>query len=386
MRRSRKPLKLYGFPGFESLPFRHRTVMKTWIVLVSLAGLSWADPKVEIGAINGAAYRIDIPDNWNGGLVVYCHGYSPVPATYKNEKLPAEQQVFLDQGYALAQSGYAAGGWAIQEAVVDTESLRRYFVEKYGRPKELFLTGHSMGGFLTMMLMETYPTLYDAALPLCGPLAAPSWFMARGAFDGYVLFNYYFPGVLPDPAKIPHDFVNSRELIGKIEKALDASPEKAAVLRHQNDLKSNRDLAGTLGFLAYLIKELDERAGGNPFDNRNTIYHGTLDDNAINDVIPRYKADSNAVAYLRTYYVPTGRILHPMLAIHTSYDPLVPVWIPNMYQSTVEEAGTQNLFVEQYVKHDGHCAIQADEIARGFAELRQWKSTGTRPMGGELKK
>jgi len=107
-----------------------------------------------------------------------------------------------------------------------------------------------------------------------------------------VLFNYYFPGLLPDPTKIPKDFVDNRELVTKLEKALDASPEKAAALRHQNDLKSNRDLADTLGFLVYLIKELDQRAGGNPFDARNTIYDGTLDDNVTNDAIPRYAADA----------------------------------------------------------------------------------------------
>ena len=33
-----------------------------------------------------------------------------------------------------------------------------------------------------------------------------------------------------------------------------------------------------------------------------------------------------------------------------------------------------------------YCVVFLAGIARGFAELRQWKSTGTRPMGGELKR
>jgi hypothetical protein len=133
------------------------------------------------------------------------------------------------------------------------------------------------------------------------------------------------------------------------------------------------------------IKELDERSGGNPFDNRNVIYSGTLDDNTLNSAIPRYAADPQALAYLRSNYTPTGRIAKPMLAIHTSYDPLVPVTIPNTYSTLVELAGTQNLFVQQFVKHDGHCAILPAEVSRGFAELREWKKNGTRPAGGELK-
>jgi pimeloyl-ACP methyl ester carboxylesterase len=355
---------------------------------ILLASLASAAPKVEVGTINGAAFRIDIPENWNGGLVVYCHGYNASPVTYKAEVAIPFLAAFTDQGYAVAQSGYATGGWAVQEAAVDTESLRRYFVAKYGVPKEIYLTGHSMGGFLTMMLMEMYPTIYDAALPMCGPLAASESFQSRGAFDAVVLFSYYFPGILPDPTKIPKDFVKGtgdRALNAKITAALESAPEKAAALRHQNNLKSNKDLAGTLTFLVYLVKELDERSGGNPFDNRNVIYSGTLDDNKLNSEIPRYAADPKAVAYLRANYTPTGKITKPMLAIHTSYDPLVPVTIPNTYSTLVELAGTQSLFVQQFVKHDGHCAILPAEISRGFSELREWKTSGTRPVGGELK-
>ena len=365
--------------------------MKTTTILAILSAasaLSFAAPKIEVGAINNAAFRIDVPENWNGGLVVYCHGYNPQAMKFNDQKLNPVLQVFADQGYAVAQSGYAAGGWAVEQAITDTESLRRYFIEKYGKPKETFITGHSMGGFLTMMLMETHPTAYDAAMPMCGPLAATDYFMARGAFDSYVLFNYYFPGVLPEPTKIPKDMVNDRALQTKIEAALDAAPEKAAALRKFRDsnLKSNRDLASTTAFIAYMLKELTERAGGNPFDNRYVIYNGTLDDNKTNSEIARYSADPKATAYMRSFYTPTGRIQNPMLAIHTSYDPLVPVWIPNTYNSTIEQAGASNLYVQQFVKHDGHCAITPEETARGFSELREWKSRGTRPPGGEVPK
>jgi pimeloyl-ACP methyl ester carboxylesterase len=363
-------------------------ILAALITFFSLSAFAAIPPKVEIGVINGAAFRIDIPGNWNGGLVVYCHGYNQSPMKYKEDVAIPFLAAFTDEGYAVAQSGYATGGWAIQEAAVDTESLRRYFTTKYGVPKEIYLAGHSMGGFLTMMLMETYPTVYDAALPMCGPLAASESFQSRGAFDALVLFNYYFPGILPDPTKIPKDFVTGtgdKRLLAKISEALDAAPEKAAALRHQNNIKANKDLAGTLAFLVYLVKELNERSGGNPFDNRNIVYTGTLDDNELNSAIPRYAADPQAVAYLRANYTPTGKIMKPMLAIHTSYDPLVPVTIPNTYSTLVDLAGTSSLFVQQFVKHDGHCNILPAEISRGFAELREWKKNGTRPAGGELK-
>ena len=114
-----------------------------------------SEPKVETGDLNGARFRIDIPANWTGGLVMYCHGYSTEPTTYKSEGTLGERLLpFLNAGYAVAQSGYSAHGWAVQEAIDDTQALRRYFVARCGRPKETFITGHSMGGFTTMALID----------------------------------------------------------------------------------------------------------------------------------------------------------------------------------------------------------------------------------------
>ncbi|HXA64087.1 MAG TPA: alpha/beta hydrolase [Bryobacteraceae bacterium] len=360
--------------------------MKLFGALLVCASLCLAAPKVEpkteIGEINGAKFRIDIPDNWNGGLVMYCHGYSPVAGAYKDGKLPPVLAVFTEQGYALAQSGYAAGGWAIQEAVEDTEGLRRYFTGKYGKPKETFITGHSMGGFLAMMFMERFPTSYDAGLALCGPLASATYFMDRGAFDLRVVFDYYFPGALPRPDKVPSDFQNTPELDKKIQALMDSQPEKAAALLHYSGAHSTKDLASTLGFVTYLLLDMEQRGGGNPFDNRNVIYETPDDYNALNDGVKRYKADPRAAEYVRTWYTPTGKLSHPMLAIHTTYDPLVPVRIPARYPELVEQAGSQDLFVQQYVKHDGHCTILPNEIAAGFTELRAWKDQGTKPHSG----
>src|SRR5580700_11177114 len=67
-------------------PIPYPQPMKTLAALF-FAVLSSAAPKVEIGTINGAAFRIDVPENWNGGLVVYCHGYNATPVTFADQKL-----------------------------------------------------------------------------------------------------------------------------------------------------------------------------------------------------------------------------------------------------------------------------------------------------------
>jgi len=350
--------------------------------LLSIAAALAAEPKTELGEINGAKFRIDIPANWNGGLVMYCHGYAADPVTYKEGKLPPVLAVFTDQGYALAQSGYAAGGWAIQEAVTDTESLRRYFTQKYGNPKETYITGHSMGGFLTMLFIEQYPNVYDAGLPLCGPLAPASYFMGRGAFDLRVVFDYFFPGALPPPDRVPADYHMSKEEAQRLTALLDANAPKSAALLRYSGAKNNKDLGGTLSFVTAMLGELQRRTGGNPFDNRAIIYEGVEDYNALNDGVKRYAANPRAAEYIRTWYTPTGHLERPMLAIHTTYDQLVPVRIPDMYPTIAAQGDSANMFVQQYVHHDGHCAILPAEVARGFSELREWKSSGVRPPFG----
>src|SRR5262249_37650187 len=109
----------------------------------------------------------------NGGLVVYCHGYSNTPGICENKPNPFID-IFTSQGYAFIQSGYAAGGWAIQEAVADTEAAP-VLHPQVRRARESFITGHSMGGFLTMMMVELFRsvTMVDCR----GPSAPPrgSW-------------------------------------------------------------------------------------------------------------------------------------------------------------------------------------------------------------------
>src|SRR5260370_7580639 len=173
--------------------------MRILVVLYLFTAPAWCAPKTEIGDLNGAKFRIDVPEQWNGGLVMYCHGYSPAPWSFGKAGPNPMMDIFMKSGYAVAQSGYAAGGWAIQEAVQDTEALRRYFSHKYGAPKETYVTGHSMGGFLTMALMETFPNVYDGGLALSGPLGPATWFMSRPVLHIRLLFAYLFPLALPNP-------------------------------------------------------------------------------------------------------------------------------------------------------------------------------------------
>lgn len=341
-----------------------------------------AQTKPDLGELNGAGYRIDMPAQWNGTLIMYCHGYRSSPERFNEKPLP-EVDVFLAQGYAVAQSAYAATGYAVKEAFENTEELQRFFVRKYGPAKEVFLMGHSMGGFLTMMAMERTSGEYKGGLALCGPLSSATEFMNRGAFDGYVLLDHFFPGILPDPAHILESQPPAR-LRDTILAALQTKPEATAALVRYSHLKSATDLANDAVFAYGMMRELTQRAGGLPFENQDVVYTVEGDSNKLNDTIKRYKADPKAAAYIATWYTPTGRLHAPMLAVHTTYDPLVPTWIPNSYIGLTRTAGSSSLFVQQYVKHDGHCAITPQESLDAFQELRAWANGGRRPLGGTV--
>jgi pimeloyl-ACP methyl ester carboxylesterase len=342
--------------------------------------------KTEFGKLAGAEYRIDVPPNWNHGLVVYCHGYDPHPGGvgYDERKpLPPELAVFVQQGYALVQSGYSAGGWAVEQAMQDIEALRQYFVDHYGQPKETFIAGHSLGGLLTVAMIEKSPDIYSAGLDLCGAVSSAPALFTR-AFDARVLFDYYFPGVLPPPVKVPKDYQLTEQVSKTVFDRLQAKPASATLLRKITGMHNNQDLAGTIVFVTYMLKDIAQRAGGNAFDNQDTIYTGTSDDNALNDGVKRYHADPRALAYLQRYVTLTGHLTRPVLAIHTTYDPLVPPDIPNQYSLLTREAGSGDFFVQQYVKHNGHCKITPEETEKGFLQLRQWKDKHQAPKAGWL--
>jgi pimeloyl-ACP methyl ester carboxylesterase len=361
-----------------------KTLLTTLIILVAFAYPALA--KTEFGKLGAAEFRIDVPANWNHGLVLYCHGYDAheVGVGYDEKKpLPPELQVFVNDGYALAQTGYSAGGWAIEQAIPDIEALRKHFIETYGQPKETFITGHSMGGLLTVALIETSPQIYDAGLDMCGAVESAPKLLSRG-FDVRVLFDYYYPGLLPGPTKIPKDFELTEQLSKKTFNAVRAKPQAAAAIRKLTGIHNDKDLTGTIVLVTYILKEIQQRAGGNPFDNRDTIYSGSADDNALNDGVKRYAAAPNAIAYLKRYLTLNGHLTRPVLAIHTTYDPLVSPAVPNGYSLLTREAGAGDLFVQQYVKHDGHCAINAAETEKGFQELRHWKDTHQAPKAGWL--
>jgi S-formylglutathione hydrolase FrmB len=135
-----------------------------------------------VGTLGGANYVIRIPtENWNGMLVVGCHGYMAFnwnpDAQFAMDNLPQPPPPFVGlklpfalvaEGYAYAASSYGERGFAIKEAMIRTHQLTQYVIDNFGVTGKVFIVGHSMGGLIGLLLGEKYPELYDGVLDISG--------------------------------------------------------------------------------------------------------------------------------------------------------------------------------------------------------------------------
>jgi alpha-beta hydrolase superfamily lysophospholipase len=342
---------------------------------------STAAPKVETGELQGASFRIEIPPNWNKGLVMYAHGYQLAGSRPPAADGPIPRMVrgiFLARGFAFAESQYRNQGWAVKEGIEDTEALRRYFVKKYGPPSETYIAGHSMGGHIAIATIERYADAYQGALPMCGPLGSAIDFLNTGLFDMLVTFEALFPGTVGSP------YQAGAATSKKVSEAIAADPAKAARYA-QHWSRDVEALPLVLSFFQAIATELKQRARGEPFDNRNRIYSGFGDDAALNRNVARFTAHPAAREYLRNNATPTGRISDPVLTIHTTSDPLVLGDDVTEYEGIAALAGTQDLFVARFAAAKGHCMFTPEQMGSAFDTLREWARSGKRPPAGEQK-
>ena len=348
-----------------------------------------AGTTTEVGVLNGAEYRIDIPPEWNNSLVVYFHGYAEHGAHFHiAEHLPPDLQTMTERHYAVAQSAYSEGGWALQQAYPESEALRHYFDRKYGHPRETYAVGGSMGGALVMITLELNPKPYIGGLDLCGAVG-PTFVSFDRRFAMRAAFDAYFPGVMGSLVPVPTDFDDTAAVRDRVLNALKANPTDATLLRALMGLHTDASVARDISYFTFVIADIQRRAGGNPFDNQNWIYTGTspvssATDAELNESVHRYAMDKRARDYLVRHYTPTGHLGRPMLAVHTVYDPLIPPGLLTLYNEMVEDAGVGDRLVQQYVPRDGHCSITPEEIGHAFDELVTWIHGGPRPTPGLL--
>ncbi|MFN3579291.1 MAG: alpha/beta hydrolase, partial [Pseudomonas sp.] len=131
------------------------------------------------GVLDGAIYRIEVPDNWNGTLIMWAHGFrGDEPSRLRVDNHPLREYL-LSLGYAWAASSYSANFYDVRAGVVDTNKLALSFSELTGlqQPDRYLISGFSMGGHVAGAAVERENKLalaqvdldvdYEGALPMC---------------------------------------------------------------------------------------------------------------------------------------------------------------------------------------------------------------------------
>jgi pimeloyl-ACP methyl ester carboxylesterase len=365
---------------------KKRIVFILGIILIFASVVRSQEARIDTGRIGGAMYRIVIPANWNHNLVMYAHGYEMPsmpggPSVFHNSRSDLSMKPFLDRGFAVARSAYRKKGWALVEGVDDTEALRAYFFSNYGRPDTCFITGHSMGGGITLATIENFGNNYQGAMPMC-PLANHPYLQTKMALDINAVFSALFPGVLPPLTDVTSGKAPPVSLPA-VKEAIAKDTALAAAVARRFELKP-RDLPMVILFNDGVIRDISQLAGGNPFDNTNTLYSGFPDDLEVNDKVERLPAAPGTDKFY-DQYDRTGNINCPTLLLHTIYDQLIPASMAVIpYDNMVHEQGKQANLVVVYTNGQGHCNFTPVETGRAFDLLRKWVSAGTRPKPGIL--
>src|SRR5687767_6894757 len=82
----------------------------------------WAEQVVgETGP--GSTYSLNVPNEWNGGLVVYAHGYVDPALPVALPNIAALSDALGAQGFAVAYSSYSSTGYDVKDGAQRTHQL-----------------------------------------------------------------------------------------------------------------------------------------------------------------------------------------------------------------------------------------------------------------------
>ena len=389
--------------------------MKT--VLAVVAALALAVPAASAaptqleGELNGAPYRIVVPDGWNGTLVVYAHGYRD-RADHPGETdvrvaeaapVAALEPALLSMGYALAGSAYRRNGWAVQEGIEDTKALVSLFRDTVGKPRRTLLWGFSMGSVITFALAEQTAGHFDGYLAACAVAAGTSraWDGA-GALSAAYAAAFGWPAPWGTTADVRDDLDFDTEVAPKMFLELSnlANWGKFEFMRLVSGAAPSSlpapapTWAFTNMFFATEARaELERRAGGPVVQNRTHAYTLSAADKAYlaglgvdaDALLAQMNAGRNVSAppsarnYLERWADYSGKIKKPVLTLHTQTDALVPPSHESAYAATVAAAGRSGLLAQTFTSGNGHCAFTGPQLVTALTALDGWAATGTRP-------
>ncbi len=354
------------------------------------------------GIHNGAGYQIEVPEIWNGDLVLYAHGFRGTGLEL-TVSMPRIRAYLVANGYAWAATSYSKNGYDVRQGVKDTHALGERFSGLVKHPVRTYITGHSMGGHITGVAIEQYPRAYVGAMPMCGVMGD------NELFDYFLDFNLVAQALAGVPAAFAFPADYQTTVVPAVKTALSGPGPGYPFSLNAQGLKLlgvTQNISGgprpgfstsfaVWGSFLFTVGVTGGDIGvapGNVQDNSDTIYQIdsnpaiSTDEASLNVLVLRVSMDPqgrhpNGLANIPAI---SGRLPIPVLSLHTIGDLFVPISMEQLYARRAADQGASARLVSRAIRDHNHCGFAVPEEEAGFAALVNWVTNDVRPAGDDI--
>lgn len=364
------------------------------------------------GVLEGAMYRVEVPANWNGKLVMYAHGYAGTGAVLGVSN-PSIRRYLIQNGYAWAASSYSKNYYDVRAGVEDTNALALEFnkiaaanLRPLTAPTKTYITGHSMGGHITAAAIEdeayataNYKVKYDGAVPMCGVVGDTELFNQFAAMQ-----------------------VTAQAIAGVPSYPTDKWSEIQALVT--GTLFTTFPSAPTASGVKYLSVVKNITGGERPMFDQGIAFGGSFpsaygtfgSDGTVTGILTKNVLDTNAYTYvidgdtagstalnasaqkltadpdanrlrrdgLRWIPQVNGEFKIPVVSIHTLGDLFVPFSMEQTYSKRTAAKGNSQWLVQRAIRGASHCDFTTAEQVAAFDDMIKWERDGIKPAGDDV--
>jgi pimeloyl-ACP methyl ester carboxylesterase len=353
--------------------------------------------KAFFGQYDGGLYKIEIPDHWNGELVLYAHGFvsnaGAQGAALRVGNSPIREHQ-IKEGYAWAASSYRCNGYVPGQGLLDTMALTDLFTRSNGgrAPQRVYLTGTSMGGHVTLLGMHEFPTAFAGGLAMCpaGPELFDFFAATAGAAEVITGVQAKLETMQADVAKMnellgkPPDYTDKGRQLASVEIQISGGPRPFAM----EGLASGGRFAGNISPAALAGSTTPSNRAVMTTHIRYAIDEGLgLSADTLEKSARRKALDADVRNPTGPYdeLVPfDGKLERPTLTMHGTGDLFVPIFLEQSLKRAVVAAGKEPLLTQRIYRIAGHCGFSQPEMIRAFDDLTAWVHKGTKPAGDEV--
>jgi pimeloyl-ACP methyl ester carboxylesterase len=379
----------------------------------------------------GAGYRIEIPNKWNGGLVVWVQGGGQIcnSDTKSGCKLPPGpfppiRSELIAQGFAWAAPTFRDGRIVpklrAQDVLDVVDIFRRQHPEHRGRVP-VYLLGFSMGGVTVETALELFPDSFDGAVAGCSGDPSTGF---TGFFDMSLAAMALVAPSSPDVAaflrqiKFPVDLPAAGKLRSQIVAGLgpkfpsesnEAGKRFKEIIRRLSggsrpmfDVGFDKIIGIALpGFMG--IQPVIDAGERSFIDNQATQYrfetqpgeHMSADEATLNATIPRFSCDPSVCNRglikqdqehsLGGFLHLSGKIRTKLVAMYTTGEEIAPLSGGQAYANRVDASHASKFLVQRAYREEDHCGFNEQETSEAFESMIHWVKTGERPAGDNIR-